>query len=189
MPGEVIYIVTDGEFDGPIPGINSMLSFAAVAVTADQGIISEFEAVLQRLDGASQNDKTMAFWQTEPEAYAAATHDPEPPNVVMKRFVEWVRNLSGVPVFMSHPLALDGIWIDFYLRRFTEEQLLEGPWNTERLFHFALCLASYAAGKLGRHIVDYGNYPPEWLGNIPHTHRAIDDARGYAHLLIHLLKP
>jgi hypothetical protein len=25
--------------------------------------------------------------------------------------------------------------------------------------------------------------PPEWFGNIEHTHRAIDDARGYAHLL------
>ena len=25
--------------------------------------------------------------------------------------------------------------------------------------------------------------PAEWFGNIEHTHRAIDDARGYAHLL------
>jgi hypothetical protein len=25
--------------------------------------------------------------------------------------------------------------------------------------------------------------PREWLGNVPHTHRAIDDARGYANLL------
>ncbi|MFF5076767.1 hypothetical protein ACFY36_06930 [Actinoplanes sp. NPDC000266] len=30
--------------------------------------------------------------------------------------------------------------------------------------------------------------PPEWLGNIEHTHRAIDDARGYAHLLGVLLR-
>ena len=25
--------------------------------------------------------------------------------------------------------------------------------------------------------------PPEWYGHIPHTHRAIDDARGFANVL------
>jgi hypothetical protein len=30
--------------------------------------------------------------------------------------------------------------------------------------------------------------PPEWFGDIAHTHRAIDDARGYAHLLGVLLR-
>lgn len=29
-----VYIVTDVECDGPTPGLNSMLSFASVAVTA-----------------------------------------------------------------------------------------------------------------------------------------------------------
>ena len=28
--------------------------------------------------------------------------------------------------------------------------------------------------------------PPDWYGNIPHTHRAIDDARGYANVLAKL---
>jgi len=30
------------------------------------------------------------------------------------------------------------------------------------------------------------SYPPDWLGHHPHTHRAIDDARGYANLLVKL---
>lgn len=39
-----------------------------------------------------------------------------------------------------------------------------------------------------RRAVDFHDFspaelPPEWLGNIPQTHRAIDDARGYAHVL------
>jgi inhibitor of KinA sporulation pathway (predicted exonuclease) len=31
------------------------------------------------------------------------------------------------------------------------------------------------------------HYPAEWLGGHDHSHRAIDDARGYAHLLTLLL--
>jgi len=28
--------------------------------------------------------------------------------------------------------------------------------------------------------------PPEWFGNVEHTHRAIDDAVGFANLLVEL---
>ena len=30
--------------------------------------------------------------------------------------------------------------------------------------------------------------PSEWFGEVPHTHRAIDDALVYAHLLVELFK-
>ena len=30
--------------------------------------------------------------------------------------------------------------------------------------------------------------PAEFYGHIPHTHRAIDDARGFANVLVELLK-
>jgi len=44
---------------------------------------------------------------------------------------------------------------------------------------------SLVAGATGRSPweCDIAHYPREWLGNVPHTHRAIDDARGYANLL------
>ena len=35
------YVVTDVELDGPWPGINSMRSFASVAVTADGELVTE----------------------------------------------------------------------------------------------------------------------------------------------------
>ena len=41
--------------------------------------------------------------------------------------------------------------------------------------------------KLGPEDVKRADYPAEWFGNVPHSHRAIDDAKGYAHLLLHLL--
>ena len=185
-----IYIVTDVEFDGPVPGRHSMLSFASVGVASDGHQHGEFEAVLGELDGASPDPETLEFWQTQPEAFAAATSHPEPPREVMRQFVEWVRSLPGDAIFTAHPLAIDGSWIDFYLQRFTRERLIEGSWRPGRLFRNApLCLTSFAAGRLAWPIwkCDVGHYPADWLGDHKHTHRAIDDARGYAQLLITLM--
>jgi hypothetical protein len=71
MSREPIFIVTDGEFDGPIPGRNSMLSFASVAVTPAGEQLGEFEATLETLEGSQPEPETMAFWETAPAAYAA----------------------------------------------------------------------------------------------------------------------
>jgi hypothetical protein len=68
----------------------------------------EFQASLSQLDGASSDPETMAFWETQPDAYAAATRNPQPPGAVMNRFVDWVRGLAGDSIFAAHPLALDG---------------------------------------------------------------------------------
>ena len=32
------------------------------------------------------------------------------------------------------------------------------------------------------------NYPEEWYGGHPHSHRAIDDAMGYASILMEMLR-
>lgn len=181
-----IYIVTDCEFDGPIPGSHSMLSFASVAVSETGQMLGEFEAVLQPLEGAGRDPVTTAFWQAHPQAFAAATENPEPAAEVMARFVAWVKAFRAEPIFAAHPVTLDAPWIDHYLKRFTGRPLFEGPWIADRLFrHPPLCIMSLVAGATGRSPweCDIAHYPREWLGNVPHTHRAIDDARGYANLL------
>jgi hypothetical protein len=181
-----VYIVTDIEVDGPWPGPNSMRSFASVAVTSSGEERGTFEAVLEPLPGATPNPDTYAWFQTQPEAWAAATTDPRPVGEVMRQFVTWVRDLSGPRMFAASPIAFDGGWIDYYLRRFTRYGLLQGPYEADVLFDGpGLCLSSYAAAITGRPVADVSpqSLPSEWFGDIAHTHRAIDDARGYAHLL------
>jgi hypothetical protein len=168
-----------------------MLSFASVAIRGDGERLGEFEACLAPLADAQADPVTTAFWQKHPEAYAAATTDPQPAEHVMAAFIAWVRQLPGEAIFAAHPLALDGVWIEYYLTRFTNDRILEGFWREDRAFRTApVCIASFAAGRLGwpfwRCKSQY--YPTEWLGDHPHTHRAIDDARGYASLLTHLLR-
>lgn len=146
-----VYVVTDCQFDGPIPGRNSMLSFGAVAVSETGAILGAFEAVLAALPGAARTPATMAFWADHPEAWTAATDDPRPAEAVMARFVAWIRALGGEPIFAAHPLAVDGPWLDHHLQRFHGRPLFEGPWIADRLFrHPPLCLMSMVAGRTGR---------------------------------------
>lgn len=184
-----IYVVTDIETDGPWPGPNSMRSFASVALSADGTRYGEFEAVLEELPGAAPNARTLAWFAGQPEAWAAATTDPGPVPAVLERYVAWIRDLPARPVFAASPIAFDGLWIDHYLRRFTRYGLVQGPYEDDRLFEGAgLCLRSYAAAVTGRSVTEVSpaTLPAAWFGDVPHTHRAIDDARGYAHLLVEL---
>jgi hypothetical protein len=48
-----VYVVTDIETDGPTPGVNSMRSFASIAVSPDGTEYERFEAVLEPLPGTT----------------------------------------------------------------------------------------------------------------------------------------
>lgn len=189
------YVVTDIELDGPWPGANSMRSFASVAVTPEspRGLATDrdcFEAVLEPLPGAAPSPDTLSWYeQQHPEVWAAATRNPRPVASVMADWTGWVRTHPGPVVFVASPVAFDGGWIDHYLRRFTRYGLVQGPYEQDRLFDGAFCLHSYAAGVTaalpGAFTVH--DLPAEWFGDVPHTHRAVDDALGYANLLLSLL--
>lgn len=79
MPGETkpttrrgeIYVSTDVESDGPIPGPHSLLSFGSAAYSADKELLSTFESNLHLLEGAAGHPETMAWWQTQSEAWNA----------------------------------------------------------------------------------------------------------------------
>jgi hypothetical protein len=188
---DATYFVTDIECSGLRLGEHSMLSFATVAVSATGEERGRFEAVLAELPGATWEPGTRAwFEEQEPAALAAATTDPRPPGEVMAGFVAFVQGVPGTRIFVAHPLGFDGSWIDHYLRAFTVHQLLDGMYDEDRLFHDTLCLRSYGAAVTGRFVGDVrpATLPTEWLGEVPHTHRAIDDALGYSHLLVELLR-
>ena len=59
---------TDIESDGPVPGLNSMLSFGSAALLADKSCLGTFEINLDVLPEAAPDSATMAWWATKPEA-------------------------------------------------------------------------------------------------------------------------
>lgn len=175
-----IYVSTDVEADGPIPGPNSMLSFASAAFLADKTLVGTFEANLALLPGAMGDPKTMEWWQTQPAAWAACRTNPREPAVVMPEYVAWLKALPGKPVFVAYPAAYDFLFVYWYLMRFAGES----PFS-----HSALDIKSYAMAVLG---TDYRaatkrNMPKHWFDNLPHTHVALDDARGQGALFCNML--
>lgn len=189
---ERVYVVTDIEVDGFVPGANSMLSLASVAVTASGEHVGEFEAVLAGLPGAQPDPRVWEWFATQPpEVVAAATTDPRPVPEVMAGFVAWVQGLGEEREFVASPLGFDGHYVDHYLRRFTSYAICEGLYVDDRLFHGpGLCLKSLACGVVGGDPATFSvhDLPTAWFGDVEHTHRAIDDARGYAHLLVEVLR-
>jgi hypothetical protein len=101
------YVVTDVELDGPWPGVNSMRSFASIAVSANGTEFGRFDAVLEPLPGTAPDAKTLARFETQPGAWNAATSDPEPVPDVMARYVDWLKGLPWPRMFAAFPLALD----------------------------------------------------------------------------------
>ena len=141
---EEIYISTDVETDGPIPGPNSMLSFASAAYRADKTLIATFSANLVTLDGAVGDPKTMEWWKTQPEAWAACRENPEAPGQAMPRYVAWVRGLPGAPVFVAYPAGFDFLFVYWYLIRFAGES----PFSFSALDMKTLAMALLKTGSV-----------------------------------------
>jgi hypothetical protein len=185
------FVVTDIESDGPNPRRSSMLSFASVAINAKGERFGEFEAVLTPRPDRQRDEATMAWWATQPEAWKAATENPESPDTVMPRFADWVESLPGFRVFAAAPMIFDGPWMDEYLDTFAGTRVLGGPTTSRQIFRGGgVCLYTMAGTLRGAEYLKWGmqRVPPEWYGNIPHTHRAIDDARGFANVLVKLFE-
>src|SRR4051795_4826144 len=92
-----IYVSTDVETDGPIPGPNSMLSFASAAFLADKTMIGTFSANLHLLPGAAGDPKTMAWWKDNQPAWEASRKDLRDPAEAMPAYVNWIKSLPGRP--------------------------------------------------------------------------------------------
>jgi hypothetical protein len=183
MPGTMaeIYVSTDVETDGPIPGPHSMLSFASAAYAADKRLVGTFEANLHQLPDASGHQDTMKWWATQPEAWAACRKDLRDPAEAMPAYVKWLKGLGGRPVFVAYPVAFDFMFVYWYMIRFAGES----PFS-----HSALDIKTFAMAMLGKEYRESTkrNMPSRWFAaDVPHTHVALDDAIGQGLLFCNML--
>lgn len=164
-----IYVSTDVETDGPIPGPHSMLSLGSAAYLADGTLVATFERNLQTLEGAVGDPRTMGWWRGQPEAWAACRVDPVDPARAMREYVHWLKGLPGKPVFVAYPAGFDFTFVYWYLIRFAGES----PFS-----FVALDVKTFAMALLKRDFrkTTKSTMPREWFSPHPHTHRALDDA-------------
>lgn len=166
---EEVYVSTDVETDGPIPGPHSMLSLGSAAYMGDKRLIATFSANLWELPGAAPHPQTAAWWAGQPAAWAACRRAPEPADTVFPRYRDWLRALPGRPVFVAYPAGFDFMFVHWYLMRFAGED----PFG-----HAALDIKTFAMSLLGCGYRDAvkRNMPAHWFEPAAHTHVALDDA-------------
>jgi len=176
-----VYISTDIETDGPIPGENSMLSLGSVAFDASGTEISSFEINLETLPGAKPDPKTAEWWATQPEAWAAARKNPVEPKAAMARYLAWVEGLPGKPVFVAYPLLFDMMFVYWYLIRFCGRS----PFSHSGIDIKTMAYA--AMGSTSYREANKKNMPKHWMPPAaPHTHVAIEDAREQGRLFFNI---
>ena len=164
-----IYVSTDVETDGPIPGIYSMLSFASAAYLPGKQLVGIFSANLETLPGAVSHSTTMAWWDTQPDAWEACRMNLQKPESAMRHYLNWLKGLPGKPVFVAYPAAFDFLFVYWYLMRFTGDS----PFS-----YSALDIKTYAMAMLKKPFRETtkNNMPARWFDDLPHTHLALDDA-------------
>ena len=164
-----IYVSTDVETDGPVPGLHSMLSFASAAYMADKTLVGTFSANLETLPGATAHPETMKWWETQKPAWEACRLNQQPPDQAMREYEAWLKTLPGKPVFVGYPVVFDYMFVQWYLHRFTGGS----PFS-----FFALDVKTFAMVLLKKSYRDTTKavMPRRWFDDLPHTHLALDDA-------------
>lgn len=176
-----IFVSTDVEADGPIPGPYSMLSVGAVAYQSDGTRIASFSANLATLAGATGHPDTMEWWAKHAEAWAACRRDPRPPEEAMGAFATWLEALPGRPIFVGYPATFDFMFVVWYLERFAGRN----P------FSFAgLDMKTLAMVLLRCRFTDAvkRNMPKPWFGEQETTHVAVEDALAQGQLFVSMLQ-
>lgn len=177
-----VYVSTDIESDGPIPGPNSMLSFGSAAFTVEKGLFNTFAINLEELPGAKADPLTMSeFWDKQPEAWAACRRNPMEPKLAMTKYVKWLNALPGKPVFVGYPAGYDFLFVYWYIRYFG----LESPFSFS-----ALDIKTYVMATLKTRYRESTkrNMPRRWFPAAKHTHVALDDATEQGELFMNILR-
>lgn len=175
-----IYVSTDVEVDGPIPGPHSMLSFASAAYLPDKTLLATFSANLQALPGASGHPDTLKWWGEHTDAWTAARIDPRAPEIVMGEYVAWLDGLPGSCVFVGYPAAFDFMFVYWYLMRFVGRSPFSHSALDIKTMAMVLLRADYRRSTKKR-------MPKRWFDPIPHRHVALDDALEQGALFCNIL--
>lgn len=158
------HVVVDVEFDGPVPGLYSMISFGAVI--AEPGLSRRFFAQLRPVTNQFVPTALQSIGLTREETLQY----PEPYDAMLN-FKLWLSdNINGRPIFFSDNNGKDFAFIDYYFHRYLNENPF--GWSSSNIGS----LYKGVCGNLHRNF--------RHLRDTKHTHHPVDDALGNAEALL-----
>lgn len=172
--GEV-YVSVDGEMDGPVPGLYSMVALGAVdAYNTERRFYREMKPLHENGDPES-----VAFLAANGYDRERLIREGSDPGHAMHDFVTWLATLAKPGrrlVFVGLSAPFDWMFVQYYLVRFTQCQ----PFGTSGLDIKALYMGLYGVPlwrNTSKQYLDATLKP-----TLPHTHNALDDALEQAEL-------
>lgn len=187
MARQEIYISMDVEADGPVPGLNSMLSFGAAAFTIEKRLLGTFSRNLVTLPEARPDPRTMEeFWAKNPQAWAETQRDPITAEAAIRDFAVWLDEVSegahSRAYFVGYPAPYDFKWIDYYTHRF----LGRNPFGFNGCIDAKVVAWTHLGGPFSS--ASPRNFPKCWFDPLPHTHVALDDAVAQGAMFVNMLR-
>lgn len=161
------YIVVDVESDGPITGIHSMVCFGAVVVD-HKGLKQTFYGQIKPISDQYQEEtlSVSGFSREEHEKF-------EEPEIVMKRFADWLKEQGTGIILISDNNGYDAAWINYYFHRFYGSNPF--GWSSRRIGDLFCGWFNDPFYKWKKHKIS------------KHTHHPVDDAKGNAEALLWLI--
>lgn len=175
-----IYVSTDVETDGPLPGVHSMRSLGSAAYAPTGELVSTYTANLLPVPGGATDPRTMAFWAGEPAAWSAVTRDPRPPEEVMGQYADWLAGLDGIPIFVGLPAVFDFGFVNHYLLRYRGEN----PFHRNAIDVRSFAMGATGAPWSGTRLADL---PTAWSDGWEHDHTALGDATMQGRLFMRMM--
>jgi hypothetical protein len=164
------FVSVDVEADGPIPGKYSMISVGAVV--AEPPYDDNFYTTIRPItdDYVQEALDVTGFTREE-------TMQFNKPEIEILRFHAWLKNLKqrkGWPIFIADNNGFDWQFVNYYLHVYTGENPF--GYSSMNLNSLYKGLEKDFRAKFKRYRVT------------PHTHNALDDAKGNAEALYKILK-
>lgn len=162
-----LYIATDVEADGPIPGPYSMISLGmSVAGRPDLAFYTELRPISDDFVPEALAVSGLDRDRLLREAPAAAD--------AMRAATDWIAGLRllGRPVFLAGPAVWDGMFVHWYFVNFTGSSPFGATGS-------GIDLRSYWMGQTGCEWAATGKTAIKrglGLTGLPHTHHAGEDA-------------
>lgn len=169
-----IFVSTDIEADGKIPGPSSMISLGSGAFTIGDDfeitLIDQYSVNLEELPNAGTDPETMAFWKENQTAWDINRLNKVPPKEAMTKYVNWLKSLPGPVVFTAWPATYDFLFVYWYLIMFAGESPFEWSGLDARTYFMAMI-------KKEKWIdMSINEVPKDWSPKNPHPHVAVYDA-------------
>ena len=161
-----IYISSDIEATGPIPGEYSMYELGASVVGKES---ENFFAEIDLLNDNYVLDALGSCGRTIEELKNRA--NTIQPQTAMVNFAEWIKKVSekGRPVFVAFNATFDWMFVHWYFHKFLQYSPFGISGLDIKAYYMGMTKCSWAK-------TSKKNIPSRFLSLRSHTHNAVDDA-------------